>query len=49
MCFISFIFILMIAGAVEGDKLTIGQAIVPLIYGMIMFYHTSKKYWSKGE
>ena len=45
MCFISLMFIFIIAGAIEGDKITIGQAIVPLIYGIIMFYHTSKKYW----
>ena len=43
MCLISFIFIFIIAGAIEGDKLTIGQAIVPLLYGMIMFIYSVKR------
>lgn len=42
---ISFIFIFVIVAELENGDITTGQAIFCTIYGLIMFYHTSKKYW----
>lgn len=46
LCVLSLIFILLIAGALEADYITVGQAIIAGAYGLIMFYKTSKKYWN---
>lgn len=43
-CFISFMFILGTVGALEQDSISIGQAIIQAIIGLIIFYFTSKKY-----
>ena len=42
---ISFIFILLVSGAYEADYITTGQAVIAGVYGLIMFYKASKKYW----
>lgn len=47
LCFFSLVFILSIVAAFEGESITLGQAIWCEIYGLLMFYHTSKKYWTK--
>ena len=49
LCVISFIFILSVVGSLEADTITIGQAIWYGFYGLLMFYHTSKKYWFYEE
>lgn len=45
MCLISLIFIFFIAGAIEADYISVGQAIIPLAYIILVFYKSSKKYW----
>ena len=45
LCFISFIFIFVIVAQLESNIITVGQAIWYGFYGLLMFYHTSKKYW----
>ncbi len=49
LCFASFIFVLCVHSALEAESITLGQAIFCLIYGFIMFYHTSKPYWSTED
>lgn len=49
LCFVSFIFILVINSALEAESITLGQAIFCEIYGLLMFYHTSKPYWTNSE
>lgn len=46
LCFASFIFVLCVHSALEAESITLGQAIFCQIYGLLMFYHTSKPYWS---
>lgn len=46
LCFVSFIFVLCVHSALEAESITIGQAIFCELYGLLMFYHTSKPYWS---
>lgn len=47
LCLISFIFILWTVSALESDVITCGQAILFSAYALIVFYHTSKPYWTK--
>ena len=49
LCLISFIFLLSVVGSLEADTITFGQAIWYGAYGLLMFYHTSKKYWDYEE
>ncbi len=49
LCVISLIFIFTIVGALEADAITIGQAVWFGIYGVLMFYHTSKPHWSENQ
>lgn len=49
LCFISFIFVLCVHSASEAEAITLGQAIFCEIYGLLMFYHTSKPYWTNSE
>ncbi len=49
LCLISFIFVLTVVGALEADSITFGQALWYGFYGLLMFYHTSKKYWVYEE
>lgn len=46
---ISLIFLLIIIGQLEADTISSSQAIIYGIYGLIMFYNTSKKYWDYEE
>ena len=45
LCVISFIFVFIVVAQLEGGDITFGQAIFYGFYGLLMFYHTSKKYW----
>ncbi len=49
LCVISFIFVFVIVAQLEGGDITFGQAIFYGFYGLLMFYHTSKKYWNYEE
>lgn len=49
LCVISFIFLFVVVGQIESGSITSGQAIFYSIYGLIMFYNTSKKYWNYTE
>lgn len=49
LCVISLIFIFLIVGALEAESITIGQAILYGAYGILMFYHTSKPYWTEKQ
>ena len=49
LCFISFIFILVIVAQLESGSITAGQAIFYGAYGLLMFYHTSKPYWTENQ
>lgn len=46
---ISLIFLLIIIGQLEADVITSSQAVIYGIYGLIMFYNTSKKYWDYSQ
>lgn len=46
---ISFIFIFTIVTSLEAETITLGQAILWGMYGCLMFYHTSKSYWSENQ
>lgn len=46
---ISIIFLFIIIGQLEADTISSSQAIIYGIYGLIMFYNTSKKYWEYEE
>lgn len=49
LCAISLIFIFTVVGAYEVNTITTAQAIWFFMYGLIMFYHTSKPYWSQNN
>ena len=49
MCFMSLIFVFTIVGQLENNYIEFGQAIFYLAYGLIMFWHTSKPYWSENQ
>ena len=49
LCVISLIFVLIIVGQLEADSISIGQALIYTSYGILMFYHTSKPYWTKEQ
>lgn len=49
LCVISLIFVLIIIGQLEADSISIGQALIYASYGILMFYHTSKPYWTKEQ
>lgn len=44
LCFISFLFVFIVVCQLEADTITLGQAILYGAYGLLMFWHTSKKY-----
>ena len=46
---ISLIFVLIVIGQLEADMISNSQALIYGAYGLIMFYHTSKKYWNYEE
>lgn len=46
---ISLIFLLIVIGQLEADMISNSQAIIYGAYGLLMFYHTSKKYWNYKE
>lgn len=48
LCAISLIFIASIISSLEADTITEVQAIFYSIYGLLVFYHTSKPYWGKN-
>lgn len=48
-CLISFIFIFIIVGQLEVGVINLGQAITYGAYGLLMFYYTSKPYWSENR
>ncbi len=48
LAFISFLFVFCIAGQIETGTITTGQAIFYGGYGLLMFYHTSKPYWTEN-
>ncbi len=49
LCVISFIFIIVIVAQLEAGRITAGQSIFYGIYGLLMFYYTSKPYWNYKE
>ena len=49
LCVISFIFIFVIVAQLEGGSITATQAIFYGAYGLLMFYHTSKPYWTENQ
>lgn len=49
LCFLSFIFIFIVVAQLEADTITVGQAIFYGAYGLLMFYHTSKPYWTENQ
>ena len=49
LCVISFIFLFFVVAQLEGGSITIGQAIFYGAYGLLMFYHTSKTYWTENQ
>lgn len=49
LCLISFIFVFIIVGQLEADAISVGQALICLSYGLLMFYQTSKPYWTKEQ
>lgn len=49
LCFISFLFVFIIITQFEAGAITIGQVIFYEIYGLLMFYHTSKPYWTENK
>ena len=46
---ISFIFIFVVVAQLESDSITMGQAIFYGAYGLLMFYHTIKPYWTENK
>lgn len=48
-CVFSLIYIFIVAGEYTSSSLSLGQALIYSIYGLIMFWHTSKPYWSKNR
>lgn len=48
-CFISFIFIFSVVAQLEADSITLGQALFYGVYGLLMFYYSSKPYWNYDE
>lgn len=49
LCLISLIFIFIIIGQLEAESITIGQALLYEAYALLMFYYTSKPYWTKEQ
>ncbi len=49
LCSISFMFLLLIVSQLESDIITIQQAIIYAGYGLLMFYYTSKPYWTESQ
>lgn len=47
-CLFSFIFILIIVNQLESDLINNIQFMFYSIYGLLMFYYTSKPYWTKN-
>ncbi len=49
LCLISLIFIFIIFGQLEADTISVGQALIYASYGLLMFYQTSKPYWTNEQ
>lgn len=49
LCLVSFMFLLLIVSQLEVDIITAQQAIIYSVYGLLMFYHTSKPYWTENQ
>lgn len=49
LCVISLIFVFIIIGQLEADTISAGQALIYTLYGVLMFYYTSKPYWTKKQ
>lgn len=49
LCFLSFIFIFVVVAQLDADVITVGQAMFYGAYGLLMFYHTSKPYWTENQ
>lgn len=49
LCLISFIFIFIILMQYANGQITILQYVLYGVYGLLMFYHTSKPYWDYEE
>lgn len=47
LCFLSFMYGIILIAMLEAEMISFGQAIFFGIYIMIMFYHTSKPYWNE--
>lgn len=43
---ISLIFLFIVLGQFEANMISTSQVIIYSIYGLMMFYHTSKPYWN---
>lgn len=48
-CVLSLIFIFIVISQLETGAIDIGQAIAYGAYGLLMFYYTSKPYWSENR
>ena len=49
LCLISLILLLLIVSQLEADIITAQQAIMYSAYALLMFYHTSKPYWTENQ
>ena len=49
LCAISLIFIASIISSLEANTISTIQAIFYSAYGLLMFYHTSKPYWTENQ
>lgn len=47
-CLFSFIFLFIITSQLENDAISIQQYLFYSIYGILMFYYTSQKYWDNN-
>ena len=47
-CLLSFIFILAVVSQLENGLITHTQFTFYSVYGLIMFYYTSKPYWTEN-
>lgn len=47
-CLFSFIFLFVIISQLENDVISIQQFLFYSIYGILMFYYTSQKYWNNN-
>lgn len=48
-CLISFLMVFITIIQLESGDLTNWQALIYALYGLLMFYHTSKDYWDYSK